>query len=113
MLVIAGFSWQFEPAKTQPIRQHILAGCEVDMIFDHIMAELSYDVTATDNSGYGMTEVHQKDVTYDNRVHSFAALVYIATKRDYKKSICYEFLGELNSLKGLRYPLKERKAVYI
>jgi len=64
-------------------------GRQLNMIFGHKMAELGYDVVAMDNLGYGMTEVNQKDVTYDDWVHSFADFVNAETKRDYKKPILY------------------------
>jgi pimeloyl-ACP methyl ester carboxylesterase len=64
-------------------------GRQLNMIFGHKMAELGYDVVAMDNLGYGMTEVNQKDITYDNWVHSFADFVNTETKRDYKKTILY------------------------
>ncbi|HVZ98159.1 MAG TPA: hypothetical protein VG847_14855, partial [Chitinophagaceae bacterium] len=41
-------------------------GRQLNMIFGHKMAALGYDVVAMDNLGYGMTEVNQKDITYDN-----------------------------------------------
>lgn len=64
-------------------------GRQLNMIFGHKMAELGYDVVAIDNLGYGMTEVNQKDITYDNWVHCFADFVNAETKRDYKKPILY------------------------
>lgn len=64
-------------------------GRQLNMIFGHKMAELGYDVVAMDNLGYGMTEVNQKDITYDDWVHSFADFVNAETKRDYKKPILY------------------------
>lgn len=64
-------------------------GRQMNMIFGHKMAELGYDVVAMDNLGYGMTEVNQKDVTYNDWVHSFADFVNAETKRDYKKPILY------------------------
>ena len=64
-------------------------GRQLMMIFGHKMAALGYEVVAMDNLGYGMTEVNQKDVTYDNWVHAFADFVNYETKRDYKKPILY------------------------
>lgn len=64
-------------------------GRQLMMIFGHKMAALGYEVVAMDNLGYGMTEVNQKDVTYDNWVHAFADFVNYETKRDYKKPILF------------------------
>ena len=64
-------------------------GRQLNMIFGHKMAELGYDVVAFDNLGYGMTEVNQKDITYDDWVHSFADFVNAETKRDHKKTVLY------------------------
>jgi alpha-beta hydrolase superfamily lysophospholipase len=64
-------------------------GRQLNMIFGHKMAELGYDIVAMDNLGYGMTEVNQKDITYDNWVHSFADFVNAETKRDHKKTVLY------------------------
>lgn len=64
-------------------------GRQMSMILGHKLAELGYDVVAMDNLGYGMTEVNQKDITYDNWVHCFADFVNAETKRDYKKPVLY------------------------
>lgn len=64
-------------------------GRQMSMIFGHKMAELGYEVVAIDNLGYGMTEVSQKNITYDDWVHCFADFVNVETKRDYKKTILY------------------------
>jgi len=64
-------------------------GRQLNMIFGHKMAELGYEVVAFDNLGYGMTEVNQKDITYNDWVHAFADFVNAETKRDYKKTILY------------------------
>ena len=64
-------------------------GRQMNMILGHKLAELGYDVVAMDNLGYGMTEVNQKDITYDNWVHCFADFVNEETKRDYKKPVLY------------------------
>lgn len=64
-------------------------GRQLNMIFGHKMAALGYDVVAMDNLGYGMTEVHQKDITYTDWVQAFADFVNAETKRDYKKPILY------------------------
>lgn len=61
----------------------------LNMIFGHKMAELGYDVVAMDNLGYGMTEVNQKNITYQDWVASFSDFVNAETKRDYKKPILY------------------------
>ncbi|GAA3943742.1 alpha/beta fold hydrolase [Chitinophaga oryziterrae] len=61
----------------------------LNMIFGHKMAELGYDVVAMDNLGYGMTEVNQKNITYEDWVISFSDFVNAETKRDYKKPILY------------------------
>ena len=64
-------------------------GRQLMMIFGHKMAALGYEVVAMDNLGYGMTEVKQKDVTYDNWVHAFADFVNAETRRDHKKPVLY------------------------
>lgn len=64
-------------------------GRQLNMIFGHKMAELGYDVVAIDNLGYGMTEVTQPNVTYQDWVQCFADFVNEETKRDYKKPILY------------------------
>ncbi|WP_312553886.1 alpha/beta hydrolase [Empedobacter brevis] len=64
-------------------------GRQLNMIFGHKMAALGYDVVAMDNLGYGMTEVNQKDITYNDWVQAFADFVNAETKRDYKKPILY------------------------
>lgn len=64
-------------------------GRQLNMILGHKLAAVGYDVVAMDNLGYGMTEVNQKNITYDNWVHSFADFVNAETKRDYKKPILY------------------------
>ncbi len=64
-------------------------GRQLNMIFGNKMAQLGYDVVAMDNLGYGMTEVNQKNITYDDWVHCFADFVNAETKRDYKKPILY------------------------
>lgn len=64
-------------------------GRQLNMIFGHKMAALGYEVVAMDNLGYGMTEVNQKNITYNDWVHSFADFVNSETERDYKKTILY------------------------
>lgn len=64
-------------------------GRQLNMILGHKLAALGYDIVALDNLGYGMTEVNQKDITYDNWVHCFADFVNTETKRDYKKPVLY------------------------
>ncbi len=64
-------------------------GRQLMMIFGHKMAALGYEVVAMDNLCYGMTEVKQKDVTYDNWVHAFADFVNAETRRDHKKPVLY------------------------
>lgn len=64
-------------------------GRQMNMILGHKLAELGYDVVAFDNLGYGMTEVNQKDITYDNWVRCFSDFVNTETKRDYKKPVIY------------------------
>ncbi|MBC9911600.1 alpha/beta hydrolase [Chitinophaga varians] len=64
-------------------------GRQMSMIFGHKIAALGYDVVAIDNLGYGMTEVNQKDITYEDWVHCFADFVHAETKRDYKKPVLY------------------------
>ena len=64
-------------------------GRQLMMIFGHKMAAIGYEVVAMDNLGYGMTEVKQKDVTYDNWVHAFADFVNAETRRDHKKPVLY------------------------
>lgn len=61
----------------------------MNMILGHKLAALGYDIVTMDNLGYGMTEVNQKDITYDNWVHCFADFVNTETKRDYKKPVLY------------------------
>ncbi len=64
-------------------------GRQLNMIFGHKMAALGYDVVAIDNLGFGMTEVNQKNITYEDWVHCYADFVNAETKRDYKKPILY------------------------
>jgi alpha-beta hydrolase superfamily lysophospholipase len=64
-------------------------GRQLNMIFGHKMAALGYDVVAIDNLGYGMTQVNQPDVTYDDWVHLFADFVNEETIRNPKKIILY------------------------
>ena len=64
-------------------------GRQLNMIFGHKMAALGYDVVAIDNLGFGMTEVLQKNITYEDWVMCFADFVNAETKRDYKKPILY------------------------
>ena len=64
-------------------------GRQLNMIFGHKMAALGYDIVAIDNLGFGMTEVTQKNITYEDWVICFADFVNAETKRDYKKPILY------------------------
>ena len=64
-------------------------GRQLSMIFGHKMAALGYDVVAVDNLGYGMTEVNQKDITYDDWVNMFVDFIRAETDRDPKKVILY------------------------
>lgn len=59
------------------------------MIIGHKPAELGYEVIAIDNLGFGMTEVSQKNITYNDWVHCFADFVNNETKRNFKKPILY------------------------
>lgn len=64
-------------------------GRQMNMVFGHKMAQLGYDVVAIDNLGYGMTEVNQKDITYQDWVQCFADFVNAENKRDPKEIILY------------------------
>ncbi len=64
-------------------------GRQLNMIFGHKMAALGYDVVALDNLGYGLTEVNQKDVTYQDWIQCFTDFINAENKRDYKKTILY------------------------
>lgn len=64
-------------------------GRQLNMILGNQLAKLGYEVVALDNLGYGMTEVNQKNITYDNWVHCFADFVNAETKLDYKKPVLY------------------------
>jgi pimeloyl-ACP methyl ester carboxylesterase len=99
-------------------------GRQMNMILGHKLAELGYDVVAIDNLGYGMTEVHQKDITYDHWVHCFADFVNAETKRDYKKPvlyglsaggmICYNsacFMDEVHGIVGMCFLKNDNKLV--
>lgn len=99
-------------------------GRQMNMILGHKLAELGYDVVAMDNLGYGMTEVNQKDITYDNWVHCFADFVNTETKRDYKKPvlyglsaggmICYNsacFMDEVHGIIGMCFLKNDDKTV--
>lgn len=99
-------------------------GRQMSMILGHKLAALGYDVVAIDNLGYGMTEVNQKDVTYDNWVHCFADFVNTETKRDYKKPvlyglsaggmICYNaacFMSEVHGIIGMCFLKNDDKTV--
>ena len=57
-------------------------GRQMNMVLGHKLAEMGYDVVAMDNLGYGMTEVNQKDIAYNDWVHCFADFVNTKTKRD-------------------------------
>lgn len=99
-------------------------GRQMNMVFGHKMAELGYDVVAMDNLGYGMTEVNQKDITYQDWVHSFSDFVNTETKRDYKKPILYGlsaggmliynascFINEVYGLIGMCFLQNDNKTV--
>ncbi len=99
-------------------------GRQMSMILGHKLAALGYDVIAMDNLGYGMTEVNQKDITYDNWVHCFADFVNTETKRDYKKPvlyglsaggmICYNaacFMNEVHGIIGMCFLKNDNKTV--
>ncbi len=99
-------------------------GRQLNMILGHKLATLGYDVVAIDNLGYGMTEVNQKDITYDNWVHCFADFVNTETKRDYKKPVlyglsaggmlCYNaacFMHEVHGIIGMCFLKNNDKAV--
>ncbi|MBV8325198.1 alpha/beta fold hydrolase [Chryseobacterium sp.] len=99
-------------------------GRQLNMIFGHKMAELGYDVVAIDNLGYGMTEVFQKDITYDDWVHLFADFVNAETKRDHKKTILYglsaggmliynssAFIDEVDGMIGMCFLQNDNKTV--
>jgi len=99
-------------------------GRQMNMILGHKLAELGYDVVAMDNLGYGMTEVNQKDITYDDWVHCFADFVNTETKRDYKKPvlyglsaggmICYNsacFMNEVHGIIGMCFLKNDDKTV--
>ena len=64
-------------------------GRQLNMIFGHKMAALGYDVVAIDNLGYGMTQVNQPDITYNDWVHLFADFVNEETNRNPKKVVLY------------------------
>ena len=64
-------------------------GRQLNMIFGHKMAALGYEVVAMDNLGYGLTEVNQKDIKYEDWVQSFTDFINAENKRDYKKTILY------------------------
>lgn len=64
-------------------------GRQLNMIIGHKLAELGYEVIAIDNLGFGMTEVSQKNITYNDWVHCFADFVNDETKRNFKKPILY------------------------
>ncbi len=61
----------------------------LNMILGHKLAELGYDVVAMDNLGYGMTEVTQPNITYQDWIASFSDFVNAETKRDYKRPVLY------------------------
>ena len=99
-------------------------GRQMSMILGHKLAALGYDIVAMDNLGYGMTEVNQKDITYDNWVHCFADFVNTETKRDYKKPvlyglsaggmICYNaacFINEVHGIIGMCFLKNDDKTV--
>lgn len=99
-------------------------GRQMSMILGHKLAALGYDVVAMDNLGYGMTEVNQIDVTYNNWVHCFADFVNTETKRDYKKPvlyglsaggmICYNaacFMNEVHGIIGMCFLKNDDKTV--
>ncbi|NIG54351.1 alpha/beta hydrolase [Chitinophaga sp. Cy-1792] len=99
-------------------------GRQLNMIFGHKMAALGYDVVAMDNLGYGMTEVNQKDITYNDWVHSFADFVNAETKRDYKKPVLYGlsaggmliynascFMNEVHGMIGMCFLQNDNKYV--
>lgn len=99
-------------------------GRQMNMIFGHKMAELGYEVVAIDNLGYGMTEVNQRDITYDDWVHCFADFVNSETQRDYKKPvlyglsaggmICYNsacFMNEVHGIIGMCFLKNDDKTV--
>lgn len=99
-------------------------GRQMNMIFGHKMAELGYEVVAIDNLGYGMTEVNQKNITYDDWIHCFADFVNSETKRDYKKPIlyglsaggmvCYNsacFMDEVHGIIGMCFLKNDDKTV--
>ncbi|WP_078794995.1 alpha/beta hydrolase [Elizabethkingia miricola] len=99
-------------------------GRQLNMIFGHKMAELGYDVVAIDNLGYGMTEVNQKNITYDDWIHCFADFVNAETKRDYKKPvlyglsaggmICYNsacFMDEVSGIIGMCFLKNDDKTI--
>lgn len=64
-------------------------GRQMNMIFGHKMAKMGYDVVAFDNLGYGMTEVNQKNINYEDWVQAFADFVNEETKKNYKKPILF------------------------
>ncbi len=64
-------------------------GRQLNMIFGHKMAALGYEVVAIDNLGYGLTEVNQKDILYQDWIQSFTDFITAENKRDYKKTILY------------------------
>ncbi len=99
-------------------------GRQLNMILGHKLAALGYEVVAMDNLGYGMTEVNQKDVTYDNWVHCFADFVNAETKRDYKKTVLYGlsaggmlcfnaacFMNEVHGIIGMCFLKNDNKTV--
>lgn len=99
-------------------------GRQMSMILGHKLAALGYDVVAMDNLGYGMTEVKQKDITYDDWVHCFADFVNAETKRDYKKPViyglsaggmlCYNaacFMEEVHGIIGMCFLKNDNKTV--
>lgn len=99
-------------------------GRQLNMIFGHKMAELGYDVVAMDNLGYGMTEVNQKDITYDDWVHAFADFVNAENQRDPKKTILYGlsaggmliynaacFIDQVDGLIGMCFLQNDNKVV--
>lgn len=99
-------------------------GRQLNMILGHKLAQLGYEIVAIDNLGYGMTEVNQKDITYDNWVHCFADFVNTETKRDYKKTIlyglsaggmlCYNaacFMNEVHGIIGMCFLKNDNKTV--
>lgn len=64
-------------------------GRQLNMIFGHKMAALGYEVIAVDNLGYGMTQVNQKGINYQDWVDLFVDLVNHVDNMSPKKNYLY------------------------